>query len=149
MLSFLMGGLLQPIFGFIFPFSWYIVRLPLTNFTIVIDDRNWERRRKRMPCSTIASYLEKAQSPARIDGEQSEQKTPKSVPGFKLDPLGQNAIAPLLAPPPPHLYNVKLKIIIFLDLRCLPSIPIGSDRLMVLRSSGSPMTDWVTSHRYL
>ena len=92
-----MGGLLQPIFGLICPFSWYIVRLPLTNFTIVIDDRNWERRRKRMPCSTIASYLEKAQSPARIDGEQSEQKTPKSVPGFKLDPLGQNANAPLLA----------------------------------------------------
>jgi hypothetical protein len=26
---------------------------------------------------------------------------------------------------------------------------MGSDLRMVLRSSGSPMTDWVTSHKYL
>ena len=41
-------GRSQPLFGFIFPFSWYIVSLQLTIFSMVNDDRKQERRRKSM-----------------------------------------------------------------------------------------------------
>ena len=36
------------LFGFIFPFSWSIVRTKLIIFTMVNDDRKQERRRKSM-----------------------------------------------------------------------------------------------------
>ena len=44
-------GLSQPLFGFIFSFSWNIVSLKLIILTIVNDDRKLERRRKSMHCS--------------------------------------------------------------------------------------------------
>ena len=50
-LSFFNMGLSWPLFGFIFPFSWYIVSLQLIIFTIVNDDRKQERRRKSMHLS--------------------------------------------------------------------------------------------------
>ena len=43
--GFLMG-LSRPHFIFIFPFSWYIVRLQLIIFEMVNDDGKQERRRK-------------------------------------------------------------------------------------------------------
>ena len=60
-------GLSQPPFGFIFPFSWYIVRLQLINFTTVNDDRKQERRRKSMHRS-ITRYLKKFNTYIKYDG---------------------------------------------------------------------------------
>ena len=46
-------GLSQPLFEFIFPYSWYIVTLQLIIFTMVNDDRKQERRWKSMQRSII------------------------------------------------------------------------------------------------
>ena len=55
---FLNMGLSRALFIYIFPFSWYIVRLQLIIFITVNDDRNQERRRKSMHRS-ITHYQKK------------------------------------------------------------------------------------------
>ena len=56
----------HPFFVFVFPFSWYIVRLQLIIFTLVNDYRKQERRRKHYAPFYIM-LLEKARHPVRIE----------------------------------------------------------------------------------
>ena len=74
----------------------------MDNTIIDNEDRKQERR---IEVSLIVwsktSLIEKAQRPARIEG-QSDPKKAMVDPGFEPGPLGQNAIAlPLALPPRP------------------------------------------------
>ena len=96
----------EPLLGFIFPFSWYIVRLQLINFTGINDDRKQERRRKSLSIHRcIAHYWKKAWHSARIDWQQFQtEKVSKSILGFKPNMPRQNSIALPLVPAPLHWY---------------------------------------------
>ena len=96
-------GLSQPPFGFIFPFSWYIVRLQLINFTMVNDDRKEELRPKKMHHATTLYQKKPNAQQEQIDSD-SELKKPKSVLGFEPGLPRQNTDAlPLMLPPLPGI----------------------------------------------
>ena len=84
-------GLSWPLFGFIFPFSWYSVRLQLINFTVLYDDRKQERR----VCTVHLHIIRKSPTPSN-----PEPKKPKSIPGFKPGLHRRNTVTLPLAPSP-------------------------------------------------
>ena len=57
-------GLSWPLFGFIFPFSWYNISLQLIIYTMVNDDTG---KKKKEYASFYEMLEEKARHPVRID----------------------------------------------------------------------------------
>ena len=75
-------GLSWPLFVFIFPFSWRIVRLRLIIFTMVNDDRKQEDEGK--VCTILFHAIRKSPTPSenRLTAILTWKKA-KSVPGFE------------------------------------------------------------------